>query len=212
MALPRTLYVGSSHLVPLEMAPQELEYGPMWQTRRRRRLLASDLPPGTLDVQEGRTAAEVLEQYRAMTASLQTWREVHPYPLRRAIVLLGDEDLRTLFQERRDDPGIPIIEQLAADREIVVTISSRILSIRGQLLQYIPKVYVCTIIPQQAQSDRFNNVVRQINDRIRDSLRSKYLIHLHRHLTHHHICEDGIYLNRNGADILTALLQQVQDP
>ena len=42
MSQGRTLYVGSSHLVPLEMVNDPPRYGPAWETRRRRRVRQCD--------------------------------------------------------------------------------------------------------------------------------------------------------------------------
>ena len=69
----------------------------------RRHLLASDLPPGMLDVKGGRTVAETVPRYHDLTRNL-TWRAAHPYTLARAIVLLGGNDLVTLTEEHLKDP------------------------------------------------------------------------------------------------------------
>ena len=104
----RTLYVGSSHLVPVEMVwpPQVFTHYPGWERQARRRVLAADLPPGTLDVKGGRTVAETIPRYRQVSKSLATWRAVHPYPLTRAIILLGGNDLVTLTEEYLKDSRV----------------------------------------------------------------------------------------------------------
>ena len=104
----RTLYVGSSHLVPVEMVwpPQVFTHYPGWERQARRRILASDLPPGTLDVKGGRTVAETIPRYRQISKSLATWRAVHPHPLARAVILLGGNDLVTLTEEYLKDSGV----------------------------------------------------------------------------------------------------------
>ena len=86
------LYLGSSHLVSMEMVqpPFHFRYRGRWQIKEHRRILASDLPRGTLDVYGRCTARETLNRYEAITSSTASWREFYPYTYSHAILLLGE--------------------------------------------------------------------------------------------------------------------------
>ena len=107
MSQGRTLYVGSSHLVPLEMVNDPPRYGPAWETRRRRRVRQCDLPPGPMDVFGGRTISETVPVYREKTRDHTTWKKHHPDLIHRAVILLGGNDLVNLTEERLANPNTP---------------------------------------------------------------------------------------------------------
>ena len=210
-----TLYLGSSHLVPVEMVepPFRFRYHGRWQVTQRRRILASDLPRGTLDVYGGRTARETFQQYQAISSSTASWREFHPFTYSHAIILLGGNDLVELYEEYQANPSTPRkdlitpIKDPIRFRTIALDIARTLLRIRQFLQRFIPKVLICTLIPRRAQPVQINRATRLINRRLLRSLSSQDIIPLHRHLTRHHLCRDGIHTNRHGADILTSLLQ-----
>ena len=152
----RTLHLGSSHLVPVEMVwpPQVFTYHPGWEKQAQRRILAADLPPGTLDVKGGRTLGETVPRYRKMSRNLMTWRAAHPYPLARAVILLGGNDFIALTEKYLKDPKVPrrkcrtLIANSDVLQERARKIATDLIALRGLLLQYIPDVYVCTILPR----------------------------------------------------------------
>ena len=214
----RTLYVGSSHLVPVEMVrpPQVFTYYPGWERQARRRILASDLPPSTLDVKGGRTVAETIPRYRQISRSLATWRTVHPHALARAVILLGGNDLGTLTEEYLKDSSVSRRKclTLIADPQVLQErarkIATDLITLRGLLLQYVPDVYVCTILPRAVPTTiNYDNAISIINLRLRDGIPPAKLIRLHDMVKREHLCRDGIHLNRRGTDILTMVIQSV---
>ena len=86
--------------------PQVFTYHPGWEKQARRRILAADLPPGTLDVKGGRTVAETVPRYRKISRNLTTWRAANPYSLARAVVLFGGNDLIALTEEYLKDSKV----------------------------------------------------------------------------------------------------------
>ena len=214
----RTLYVGSSHLVPVEMVwpPQVFTHYPGWERQARRRVLAADLPPGTLDVKGGRTVAETIPWYRQVSKSLATWRAVHPYPLTRVIILLGGNDLVTLTEEYLKDSRVSrkkcltLIADPQGLRERARKIATDLITLRGLLLQYIPDVYVCTVLPRSVPTTiSYDYAISIINLRLGDGIPPAKLIRLHDMVKKEHLCHDGIHLNRRGTDILTMVIQSV---
>ena len=211
MSQGRTLYVGSSHLVPLEMVNDPPRYGPAWETRRRRRVRQCDLPPGPMDVFGGRTISETVPVYREKTRDHATWKTHHPDLIHRAVILLGGNDLVNLTEERLANPNTPrrhchtLITNPIILRQQAIIIARLIQSLRGLLLQYVPRVFTCTLIPRDVAIN-YDHPITIINDHLRDSLKSKHVIPLHLHLHKCHLCQDGIHLNHHGCEILTTML------
>ena len=186
--IDRTFYQGSSHLVPVEMVwpPQVFAHYPGLEKQARRRILASDLPPGTLDVKGGRTVAETVPRYRKISKNLTTWRAADPYPLARAVVLLGENDLVKLTEEYLKDPRTSrrkcrtIIADPDVPKERARKIATDLIALRGLLLQYVPEVFVCTIPPRAVPSTiTYDDAIRIINQRLGDGRPPAKLIRLH---------------------------------
>ena len=214
MSQGRTLYVGSSHLVPLEMVNDPPRYGPAWEFRRRRRVRQCDLPPGPMDVFGGRTISETVPVYRDWTKDRATWKTHYPDPINRAVILLGGNDLVNLTEERLANPDTPrrhchtlIINPIILHQQAII-IARLILKLRGLLLQYVPRVFTCTLIPRDVAIN-YDHPITIINDHLRDSLKSKHVIPLHLHLHKCHLCQDGIHLNHHGCEILTTMLRTI---
>ena len=209
MSQGRTLYVGSSHLVALEMVNDPPLYGSAWETRRRRHIRQSELPPGPMDVCGARTIAETVPHYREWTRDRATWKTHYPDPIHRAIILLGGNDLVNLTQERLTSPSTPrrhchtLIINPGILHERAISIARLIPTLRGLLLQYVPCVFTCTLIPHNIN---FHHPIHIINSHLWDSMKSKHLIPLHQHLHKCHLCQDGIHLNHHGSQILTTML------
>ena len=183
----RTLYLGSSHLVPMEMVwpPQVFVHYPGREKQARRCILASDLPPDALDVKGGRTVAETVLRYRDISKNLTTWRAAHPYSLARAIILLGG-NLVKLTKEHRKDPRTPRrkCRTLIADPYVLKErnrkIARDLIALRGLLLQYVPEVYVCTILPRATPPTiTFDEAIDVINQHLGDGIPPTKLIRLH---------------------------------
>ena len=143
-----------------------------------------------------------------------TWKKHHPDLIHRAVILLGGNDLVNLTEERLANPNTPrrhchtLITNPIILRQQAVIIARLILSLRGLLLQYVPRVFICTLIPRDVAIN-YDQPITIINDHLRDSLKSKHVIPLHLHLHKCHLCQDGIHLNHHGCEILTTMLRTI---
>ena len=184
----RTLYVGSSHLVPLDMVNEPPRYGPEWETQHRRRIRRSYLPPGPMDVCGGRTIVETVPLYREWTRDLATWRSHCPDPITRAVILLGGKWSYQPDPRKADEPKHPKEVLLLPHLQLWHT-SSTCHRNRLQCAQaHGPVASIRTTSPLMHPMHRathpvcYDYPIDIINDRIRDSMSSNQLIPLNFHL------------------------------
>ena len=124
-------------------------------------------------------------------------------------------DLVDLTQARLTNPNTPRrhCHSLILDHHILhkraMDIACLILKMRDLLVQYVPRVFTCTLITPNTHPVCFDYPVHIINSRIRDSMKSDQLIPLDFRLHKWHICQDGIHLNHHGCLILNNMLCNV---
>ena len=78
-------------------------------------------------------------------------------------------------------------------------IAVNLITLQGLLLQFIPQVLICTILPRSSSS--IDNAISIINSRLKDGIPPSKLIRLHQMVTKDHLCRDSIDLNHRGTDI-----------
>ena len=124
----------------------------------------------------GRTITETVPVYREWTRDRATWKTHYPDPINRAVIPLGGDDQVNLTKERLANTNTPrrhchtLITNPIILRQQAIIIARLILSLRGLLLQYVPHVFTCTLIPRDVAIN-FDHPVTIINDHLRASLK-----------------------------------------